>query len=128
MSKLTTCSTLLKPIWKQRFSGLYDIPTRKFRYSKQSRAKPSEAVVHESLREPIAVVLNPPSTYSTSPVMPEAKSEHKAAAFPTSSIVTFLLRGFALHCQHFPETFYTRCGQGLDRTARDGVNASSFRT
>src|SRR5699024_6351415 len=37
----------------------------------------------------IKAVLAPPSTYSISPLMPEAKSEHKkAAALPTSSMVT----------------------------------------
>ena len=43
---------------------------------------------------PSAVVLMPPSTYITSPVMPLARSDSmKAAALPTSSIVTLRRKG-----------------------------------
>ena len=42
----------------------------------------------------MAAILNPASTYKTSPVIPLAKSEHKKApAFPTSSAVMFLPKG-----------------------------------
>ena len=42
----------------------------------------------------MAVVLKPPSTYSTSPLIPEARPEHrKAAALPISSIVTLRRKG-----------------------------------
>ena len=42
----------------------------------------------------MAVVLKPPSTYMISPLMPDARSEHrKAPALPTSSMVTLRRRG-----------------------------------
>ena len=40
------------------------------------------------------IVLYPPSTYKISPAIPAARSEHKkAAALPTSFVVTFLRMG-----------------------------------
>ncbi|MCY1463576.1 hypothetical protein D9M71_814840 [compost metagenome] len=42
----------------------------------------------------MAVVLKPPSTYMISPLMPDARSEHrKAPALPTSSMVTLRRSG-----------------------------------
>src|SRR4051794_17651958 len=45
-------------------------------------------------KDPKAVVLNPASTYNTSPVIPLARSLHRnAAALPTSSVVTLRRSG-----------------------------------
>ena len=79
----------------------------------------------------MAMMLTPASTKVVSPVMPQARSEHRnAAVLPTSSIVTVRRSGdgFLGVAQHLAETADAGCRQRLHGTCRDRVDANALGT
>ncbi len=78
----------------------------------------------------MAVVLKPPSTYMISPLMPDARSEHRKRAgvadFFDGDVAT--QRGLRfVGGQHLAEVLDAGSGEGADRAGRYAVDASTVR-